>query len=87
MGIERMGKDVPCNIPAFAIMDAWAKWEDLPTDSAQAHMLSLISKEGVEREGKEEGKTASRDRQGMVSSAWSQASGNILLTVGVSCEQ
>lgn len=90
MGSERMGEDVPCNIPNFAIMDAGAKWEDRPTDSAQAHMLSLNSREDTERKGtekqredkerdcKEEGKPASRDRQGRVLSVWSKASGNML---------
>lgn len=48
-----MGKDVPCDIPNFAIMDAGAKQEDLPTESAQIHGLSLSSREGMEREGKE----------------------------------
>ncbi|KAK4823791.1 hypothetical protein QYF61_006513 [Mycteria americana] len=59
------------------VLDAGVKWEDLPTDSAQACMLSLNSREGMGRGGKEkqregmergckeEGKTASRDRQGM----------------------
>lgn len=60
MGIERMGKDVPCNIPNFVIMDAGAKWEDWPTDSAQAHVLSLNSREGMEREGKERQREAKR---------------------------
>lgn len=93
-----MGKDVPCNIPAFTTIDAGAKWEELPTDSAQAHVLSLNSREGMEREGKEkqregmargckEEKTAPRGRQGTLSSGWSQASGSMFLTVVFNCKQ
>lgn len=58
MGIERMVKDVPCNIPDFTIMDAGAKWDTWPIDSTQAHKLSLSSKESMEREGKEKQRKA-----------------------------
>lgn len=79
-------------------MDAGAKWEDRPTDSAQAHMLSLNSREDMERKGTEkqredkergckEGEPASRDRQGRVLSVWSQASGNMLPVAVFSCKQ
>jgi len=30
MGVERMGKDFPCNSLTFAIMDAGAQQEDFP---------------------------------------------------------